>query len=331
MKLLIVTQKVDRDDPILGFFHRWLEEFAVNCEEVHVVGQLVGAYDLPENVIVHSLGKEDGVPVWQQIWRFKRLQWQLRRSYTAMLVHMTPIWAVLGCPENCLWRKKVYLWYEARGKRWPLRVAVYISAVKKIFSASVHGMPIRTKKSVIVGHGIDVQKFAPGSSKEEKQLITVSRITRSKHLDLITAAMSILDEYHLTLCGKTITEDDAQYAKELGFDSFKNVSVRSVSQAELIPLLQKAKVFLHASSTSLDKAVLEAMACGCPVVSTAAAVKPILPEMCQATDAKSMAEAVQAIVDLSEAEYVQLAEKQRSYVETHHNLQKLVARLVQEM
>ena len=28
MKLLLVTQNVDRTDPILGFFHQWVEEIA---------------------------------------------------------------------------------------------------------------------------------------------------------------------------------------------------------------------------------------------------------------------------------------------------------------
>ena len=58
MKLLILTQKVDKNDPILGFFHRWVEEFARHCEQVTVIALGVGEYDLPQNVRVFSLGKE---------------------------------------------------------------------------------------------------------------------------------------------------------------------------------------------------------------------------------------------------------------------------------
>ena len=60
MKLLIITQKVDRNDPILGFFHRWLEEFAKNCEQVTVICLYKREYNLPGNVKVLSLGKESG-------------------------------------------------------------------------------------------------------------------------------------------------------------------------------------------------------------------------------------------------------------------------------
>ena len=58
MKLLIVTQKVDKNDPILGFFHRWIEEFARHVEFVTVICLGVGEYSLPVNVKVLSLGKE---------------------------------------------------------------------------------------------------------------------------------------------------------------------------------------------------------------------------------------------------------------------------------
>ncbi len=58
MKLLILTQKVDKNDDILGFFHGWIAEFARYCEKVTVVALEVHEYDLPRNVKVLSLGKE---------------------------------------------------------------------------------------------------------------------------------------------------------------------------------------------------------------------------------------------------------------------------------
>ena len=58
MKLLIVTQAIDSEHPILGFFHRWVEEFAKHCEHVHVICLQAGKHSLPANVTVHSLGKE---------------------------------------------------------------------------------------------------------------------------------------------------------------------------------------------------------------------------------------------------------------------------------
>jgi len=58
MKPLILTQKIDINDDVLGFFHNWIKEFAKHCESVVVVCLRKGEYDLPENVKILSLGKE---------------------------------------------------------------------------------------------------------------------------------------------------------------------------------------------------------------------------------------------------------------------------------
>ena len=46
MKLLIMTQAVDQNDPVLGFFHRWIEEFSRHCERVHVICLKEGEHSL---------------------------------------------------------------------------------------------------------------------------------------------------------------------------------------------------------------------------------------------------------------------------------------------
>jgi len=60
MRLLIITQKVDKNDPILGFFHRWIEEFAKYCQSIIVICLQKGEYNLPKNIKILSLGKEKG-------------------------------------------------------------------------------------------------------------------------------------------------------------------------------------------------------------------------------------------------------------------------------
>lgn len=335
MKLLIVTQKVDRSDPILGFFHRWVTEFAWQCDQVSVIGQLVGEHSFVKNVRVESLGKGEGKSRFAQVLRFWVLQWRLRKQYDAVLVHMTPIWIVLGAPLWILMRKRMYLWYEARGTRWPLRIALCF--VKKAFSASVHGMPLRTEKSVVVGHGIDVDFFEPGEGKrEEKFLLTVGRITASKNLDVILNAFEQLPEdYHLMIVGRPLTGADKELYSEIQERLTKKnlrsrVTIRSATQDALLPLLQRAVAFVHASKTSLDKAVLEAMASGCTVISTAEAVQPLLMPVCQATP-HTLAVRIQDVCGLSEEERKELAEAQRENIKQEHSLSRLVKRLSEEM
>ncbi|MDE1988716.1 MAG: hypothetical protein KGI39_03395, partial [Patescibacteria group bacterium] len=58
MRILILTQKIDANDPILGFFCGWAKEFAKRFEMITVICLQKGECNLPANVKVLSLGKE---------------------------------------------------------------------------------------------------------------------------------------------------------------------------------------------------------------------------------------------------------------------------------
>ncbi len=335
MRLLVVTQMVDRDDPILGFFHRWLEECAAVFDGVEAIGQRVGSHALPVAVHVHSLGKERDAGKILQVVRFWRLQWLLHRQYDVVLVHMTPIWVVLGAPLWWLLQKKIYLWYEARGARWPLRLALL--CVTKVFSASSHGMPVATPKSVITGHGIDTDLFVPGSgARAADLLLTVGRITKAKKLAVLIHCMRDLpSSLQLTIIGKAITAQDevlrASLCELIGTLGLKGrVLMEERTHRDIVSLLQHASIFLHASDTGLDKAVLEAMACGVLVLSSSGPARAVLPPACHTTDA-GMAEAVLRLRALPASEQDLLRKELRERVTKEHGLKQLVQRLKKEM
>ncbi|TSC59207.1 MAG: hypothetical protein Greene041619_43 [Candidatus Peregrinibacteria bacterium Greene0416_19] len=336
MRLLIVTQKVDRKDPILGFFHRWIEEFAKKCEQVTVIGQFVGDHQFQKHVQVLSLGKERGLPRWRQVFRFWRIIWSQRRSYDAVLVHMTPMWVVLGAPLWWIAGKPMYQWYEARGGGWVLRIAE--KCVQKIFSASAFGMPWKSAKQVVTGHGIDTEMFSPGLDSRDPQLIcSVGRITASKNVDRLVDAFTKLGRsYQFVIAGEAIRPDDQNLLKQL-HDTFihtsdvkLNLAIGTRSQEEVVSLLQRASLFLHASATALDKALLEAMACECPVISAAEAACGVLPSECVAT-LDTLVDRARHMLDLDESERIRIGRKLRMTVVENHSLPRLIDRLVREM
>ena len=211
MKLLVVTQSADVADPILGFFCSWLQAFGSRTQKLTVLGQRVAEHNLPGSITVHSLGKEQGDSRGSQIRTFWKLIWQTRKDYDAVLVHMTPIWILLGAPIWLLLRKRMYLWYEIKRGSWKLSAAVRL--VQKVFAATEHGLPAVHKKQVTVGHGIDTALFAPAPDvREHNHIIAVGRITRIKHIEQMLHAVASLPECRLTLAGGTVTEGDTEYA-----------------------------------------------------------------------------------------------------------------------
>lgn len=336
MRLLIVTQRVDPSDPILGFFHGWLRAFAEHGDKVTVIGQQVGGHALPADVCVWSLGKECGISRWRQIARFWKIILAERSSYDAVFVHMTPVWVVLGWPLWSILRKPVFLWYEARGGGWALPVA--LRAVRKVFGATDYGLPRNSRRHVIVGHGIDTERFRPHTSPahQEGLLVAVGRVTAVKHYDVLLRTLSTLPQHcRLRIAGGTFTDHDRQEERRLqklmhDLHLPTRISMGWISPDQTVALLQSADCMLHACTGGLDKCVLEAMACGCPVVSSSEAARRVLPPLCVCSDL-TMPERVRKILALSPVEREELSRELRQRVVNGHSLQHLVQRLIEEM
>jgi len=274
MKLLIITQKVNQDDPILGFFHRWLVEFSKNSEKVTVICLEKGGYSLPYNVKVLSLGKENGANKMKYIFNFYKYIWQERKEYDRVFVHMNPIYVIVGGCFFEFFNKKTYLWYTHKTVDWKLKLAEKL--VVKIFTASPESLRLETHKKVVTGHGIDIELFRPNLAIEKKNIfLTVGRISKTKNNIKMLSLLKQKPIFNLKIVGLPVTEKDKDYFKEL-----KQVIVREdledrvefvggCSQEKLPLFYQESKVFLNFSETgSVDKAVLEALAVNIPTLTT---------------------------------------------------------------
>src|SRR3989338_452188 len=159
MKLLICTQTVDTGDSDLGFFVRWIEEFAKHCEKVTVICLREGKHSLPANVRVYSLTSKNKFP---RAFQLIRSAVALRKEYTSVFVHMNPEYIVVA---GMLWRlmnKRIVLWYTHKSVNLKLRVAAFLTDV--IFTASKESFRLKSKKVRVMGHGIDTDFFTPDPS-----------------------------------------------------------------------------------------------------------------------------------------------------------------------
>lgn len=277
MRLLIATQVVDSRDPILGFFHRWIEVFARHSEQVTVICLKEGDHTLPSNVRVYSLGKERGTRSFLiYSLRFFKLAYELRNSYDTVFVHMNPEYIGIAGPLWKLLGKRIGLWYLHGAVSWRLRMGIMLA--DRVFTASKSSMRVETQKKRIVGHGLDetIYSFVSKAPPEPLTFVTVSRISRIKNIDLILQAFiharakGIIAR--LRVVGG-VPASDTGYLNELHdlversgiHDCVEFVGPKDVQGVQEV--LASAHLFLHTSSTgSIDKAPLEALSVGVPVI-----------------------------------------------------------------
>jgi len=351
MKLLIITQKIDINDPILGFFHRWVEEFAKNCENVTVICLYKGKYDLPANVKVLSLGKEDSVSRLTYLYRFYRYIWQERKNYDSVFVHMNPIYIVLAGLFWKIGNKKISLWYTHKSVDWKLKLAERIS--NNIFTASIKSFRLDSNKVKVMGHGIDVEKFScPSIDDKNKQktfkIITTGRISPIKDYETLIKAVSLLrkndKEIKITvdIIGDTISLKDEQYLTDLkkmviqeSVDSMINF-IGPVPNKNINFYLCPADLFVNMSHTgSLDKAVLEAMACSLPVLTCNEAFTDILPPkenfFFHKGEFAELSKKIESIYNLQDKDRKTIGKELRDIVTENHNLSRLVKNIIESI
>ncbi|MFA5133272.1 MAG: glycosyltransferase family 4 protein [Patescibacteria group bacterium] len=284
MRLLVLTQKIDKNDLNLGFFHRWLEAMSSDFESVEAVALGLGEYNLPNNICVHSLGKEKGISRLAKIINFYRLIFSLRGRYDAVFIHMNPEYAVLGGMFWKLWEKPIYLWYVHKSITWKLRLASFFA--KQIFTANFSSCRLANRKKIaIVGHGIDTNLFVPRTvPKDEKfTVLAAGRMSPVKKYETVLAALNKINgedikKIKLLIIAPILDQAGENY-KDFLFKKIKDYGLEDavqiipgVREDELANMYNKADLLVHTSETgSVDKVVLGAMASELPVLSSSEA------------------------------------------------------------
>lgn len=339
MRLLVVTQAVDARSSTLGFFLDWLKEFAASCDGVTVIGLSVGEHALPPNVRVLSMGKERGLGRFGRLRAYRRhLRAELPHA-DAVFIHMCPEYLVAGWPLFAHAGKPVMLWYAHRAATWRTRLAARMADA--IGTVSEGSFPFASPKVRVFGHGIPTDRFRPdAAARVPGRLVAVGRITPIKRLGLLIEALAILRtrgiEAHLDIIGEAVMPGDAEERASLRTLAEARGVAEAVSMPGALPYgampaaTASASVALNACPNGApDKAVLEAMACGAPVVVLNRNFAPLLgpdAERCLAdADPEAIADRIAALLDAPDPE---LGARLRAVVEEGHSLKRLIARIL---
>ncbi len=339
MKLLVLTQAIDTDDPALGFFHSWVAELSRHFSSIVVVCLKEGAHALPSNVRVLSLGKERSASRAMYLLRLFSYAWNERKGYDAVFVHQNQEYVLL---VGLLWKslgKQIFMWRNHYAGSILTSIAGMFCA--KVFYTSKHSYTARLSNAVQMPVGVDTDVFKPGGDRAPRSILFLGRIAPSKHPDVLVEALGLLHtrgvDFTASLYGPTLPKDESYRAalsrriRELGLAS--KVSLHEgVQHSETSRLYASHEVFVNLSESGMyDKTLFEAAASGCIVVSRSDDFAHAFSE-CFTFDgsAESLADALEEGIRMPAAEGEEVFRALRAVAESN-SLRALGDRLAEEI
>ena len=358
LRVLLLTQVVDEDDPVLGVVPHWIRALARRVDQLVVVALSAGRFEAPANVRVVSLGKPLGdAPVRGGArlalfarWLRTSLPLVARREVDVVFAHMVPLYAILGAILGRPFGRRAVLWYAHRSLDGRVRAAHGLVAA--VATAGESSFRLASRKRRVLGHGIPLANFArpvdPGRLAEVRRrlgpgriLLSVGRMSPVKDLETLVDAARIaraaLPDLALALIGAPPLPGDEGYlerlrarARPLG-DAVRFLD--PVPYDDLPAWYQTADWVASASRTgSLDKNGLEAIASERSFFASNEAFLPVWGEAARdfvfpAGDGAALAARLVAFESLDADERAATLARLRRRVEADHDLEQLAGRL----
>ena len=253
---------------------------------------------------------------------------------------MVPRLAILAYPFAAVARRPLALWYAQGGVDRSLRLAsrladYLLTPTRDSFPLAGEAVERRLR---VTGHGIDTSRYAPDGTPPARppRLLAAGRLSPSKRYDRLLDAVALMHsdrDWRLRIAGPPLYPSDVAHAETL------RERARALGIAERVDFLgavpyegmpaeyRGAWVLAHTSATgSLDKVVLEAMACGTPVISTAPSSRTAFGSLaetlwCPDDRPAGIASALARALDWAPAQREEVGARARAVVQREHSLE----------
>ncbi|MSO57787.1 MAG: glycosyltransferase [Thermoleophilia bacterium] len=309
-RLVVVTQRVDPGDPVLGATVAKLRALAERVDELVVLADGAVAGVLPGNCRVRLFGarRRSGRGL-----RFAlALADELRRSPrpVGVLAHMCPIYAVLAAPLARPLRVPVLLWFTHWRASGLLRLAERVSST--VLSVDERTFPLPSRKLRAIGHGIDVGGLACVERPADGplRLLALGRTSPAKGLETAIRAVVLVADATLEIRGPSLTAEERshrvaleQLAADLGVANRVRIEP-PVPRDEVPAVLARHDALVNdMRAGATDKVVFEAAASCLPVFASNPAFDRLLPDGLRfpAGDADALARRLRALAHADRA------------------------------
>lgn len=338
MKILIITQKIDSKDPVLGFFHDWVDKLSYHFDKIEVMCLEKGVNLLPKNVTVHSLGREIGGNRFTYIMNFWKTLMSLDGAYDKVFVHMNQEYVLMGGFYWLMKNKPIFFWRNHSKGNFLTNISIYFSS--KVFCTSKDSYTAKFKKTVIMPAGINTQIFKIGDGSRKKYSVCmVGRISPVKHIDVglevIRELISSGVQVSLGIIGPVLDDDKGYYEDLKRYVNRNNISsfvsfLPPVSPDKLSLVYNDYQICLNLTDTgSFDKTIVEASSCGVVPLVTNSSMKGLLPDECITESSKeSIKVGIKKLLD--DHVRISLQKSLDGFVKSQ-SLENLISKLVSEL
>lgn len=337
MKLLIFAQIIDQKSPELGFFHNWVREFSKHYESVTVICLLKGGYDLPKNVKVLSLGKEDGESRIKYIKNFFKYIWREKKNYDKVFVHMNQEYVLLGGFLWKIWGKDVYMWRNHHAGSFLTDIAAFFC--KNVFCTSRFSFTAKYKKTIIMPIGVEIENFRETRNfhREKNSLLFLARISPTKRPDLFVDAINDLAKKHPQIIGNVYGDAIPKY--EAYYESIKSKAGANVkfypgvNREGASVAFQSNNIFVNLSSSGMyDKTIFEAMISGCLVLASNENLRGQISDdfIFQEGNMEELTQKIEKLLRYNDAERVEAVIKLKAFA-TKHSLPILAGEIFKKI
>lgn len=344
VKAVFICQSIDVNRPVNTTAIEWARRLYnhPDIEDVTIITLKAGNHYLPKSIEIFSIKSDNFV---KTLIRFYQAVLHCTRTKKAdfFFIYQGGYYPILLQPFKFIFRKPIYQWKAHRYIDMQMRfMARFCDTL--IFTSTQNAFPMRLDKIRVIGQSVDTEKFVIQSKEKTGDLVVICRITRSKNIHRIIHILYLCNKnfgvhYRLDLYGAC---KDVTYKKEIemliqqqGLSDFVTFH-GEILHRDVPDVLNHYRLYINFTHiTALDRSVVEAMACGLPVISTNPCVADILPDHLKTVliapygNDKAISEKIHSLLTMNMETIQEMRHSLRELVVRHHNLNTTWDRILQ--